>query len=81
LKFCPNCRAEIRFEGAKFCSECGYSFVQNIKSEDIKPERHATTELEFDISELGKKLEEVVEKIYNTKGYLTKRRQRLVGER
>jgi hypothetical protein len=80
LKFCPNCRAEIRFEGAKFCSECGYSFVQNIKSEDIKPERHATTELEFDISELGKKLEEVVEKIYNTKGYLTKRRQRLVGE-
>jgi hypothetical protein len=80
LKFCPNCGSELKFEAARFCPECGYSFVGAKKSGDTLSKERVEDESEVSIFELGNKLEEVVEKIYTSKGYVTQRRQRIVGE-
>jgi hypothetical protein len=85
VKFCPNCGAELPFQQAKFCSECGFSLVGYAAEEDVPEKSHGnqtqTSEaLVISISELGKKLEEVVEKIFISRGYSTQRRQRIIGE-
>lgn len=96
LKFCPNCGRELKLQQAKFCHECGFNLAkvaledkttsQPISSKSSEPESFLEQELpmqnpsKINIYELGIKLEEVVEQIYQSRGYSTFRRQRIKGE-
>jgi hypothetical protein len=77
LSYCPNCGATLA-QKAKFCSECGNPLLGDTKADNSASET-PIEESEVSIFELGNRLEEVVEKIYKSKGYITIRRQRLVG--
>jgi len=81
LKFCSNCGVKLEFQQAKFCPECGAALaVKKEPSEpDLAKEELIEEDSEISIYELGNKLEEVVERIYKSKGYITTRRQRVVG--
>ena len=69
-------------ENAKFCQECGFALhavstsEQRITEEKIEGHK----ELKASIFELGNRLEEMVERILQAEGYVTVRRQRLVGK-
>ena len=84
MAFCPNCGAKLN-DSPKFCPECGNKLNINIVdaqkddtpvSIDLK-ESEKPFPKKFD---LGKKLEEVVEKIYQADGYSTEKRQRIPGK-
>ena len=75
--FCPECGTPIENSDAKFCMECGYQFQLS----NIPKKKHETvTQNSINIFELGEKMEEAVEKIFQAKGYDTKRRQRIKGK-
>ena len=78
MKHCPNCGVALEFENPKFCPECGFSLAKE-KRENVPSPEDSEEELRTSIFELGNKLEEVVEKIYRSRGYATERRQRLMG--
>ena len=86
VKFCPNCGNELKFQQAKFCPECGASLATNVfQNEDSSNPNLADDSPkeempEINVYELGNKLEEVVETIYKSKGYITHRRQRITGK-
>jgi len=69
---CSECGAEINNSEAKFCSECGTD-LKDIISGDTKKSK-------INIFELGEKLEEAVELVFQSQGFDTKRRQRLKGK-
>ena len=59
--------------------------VQTIEKEETEPTPFSSVESEietqkFNVYELGNKLEEVVERIYQSKGYSTDRRHKIKGE-
>ena len=89
MKFCVECGSRIKLETAKFCPKCGKGLLMNLS--DQSPQSHKDTqqnsnealdsqEKNENIHSLGVKLEEMVEQILRSTGYLTKRRQRLVGK-
>ena len=85
MKFCPNCGIELKFQQAKFCPECGTLLSSNESQKADSPNSKIYEELtipvaEINVYDLGKKLEDVVERIYKSKGYATQRRQRIEGE-
>ena len=85
MKFCPNCGIELKFQQAKFCPECGTPLSNNDSQKTDSPNsktfiQEPTSVAEINVYELGKKLEDVVESIYKSKGYVTQRRQRIEGE-
>jgi hypothetical protein len=75
VNFCPYCGNKITFS-AKFCPECGYD-LQQMSKKEIKQEQ---TKNSVNIYELGEKFEQVVENIFQAKGYITTRRKRLRGK-
>ena len=86
MKYCPNCGNQLKFEQAKFCPECGTNLVAaNNDHEETRLKNKFNDQSvseeapEINVYELGKKLEDVVENIYKSKGYSTTRRQRVVG--
>jgi predicted nucleic acid-binding Zn-ribbon protein len=79
MKFCTNCGARLDSEKAKFCPDCGEQLFVIPKPKEKQQEK-TEDEVQASIFELGNKLEDVVEKIYRSKGYATERRQRLLGE-
>lgn len=85
-KYCPNCGNQLKFDQAKFCPDCGANLVADEKLQEIQPSCSKVSQPvleeapEINVYELGKKLEDVVENIYKTKGYSTTRRQRIVGK-
>lgn len=84
MAFCPNCGVKLT-DSPKFCPGCGHKLDINIPSspkpeappkiEEKKPE--VILPKKFD---LGVKLEEVVEKIYQADGYSTEKRRRVQGK-
>ena len=77
-KFCPECGYRLLNENAKFCSECGYSFRElSVEKPEVKSESEKYSP---NIYQLGEKLEEVVEKIFQAQGFETERRRRLKGK-
>jgi len=85
MKFCPNCGIELKFQQAKFCPECGAPLSNNESPKTGSPisksfEEPTIPGADINVYELGKKLEDVVESIYKSKGYVTQRRQRIEGE-
>jgi uncharacterized Zn finger protein (UPF0148 family) len=82
LKFCPNCRAELKFQGAKFCPACGYSLTDEVLEPRIPQEETSEEEKasKISVNELGNRFEEVVEKIFQAYGYKTERRKKMEGK-
>lgn len=79
-KYCPNCGAELEFQDASFCSDCGYALKKEV-SQRVEQENTAKeARSKINITELGNKLEEVVEKIFQTEGFRTERRKKLEGK-
>jgi hypothetical protein len=80
----------LAIENAKFCGECGFALQVTTVSEEVIPEEESLKEeeeespeeeeLRASIFELGNRLEEVVEKIFQAKGFETERRKRLEGK-
>jgi len=83
-KYCPNCGVKLVISDVKFCSECGYALQVSIILEEAtieeKVPREEEEELTTSIYELGNRLEEVVEKIFQSRGFETERRRRLEGK-
>lgn len=83
-KHCPNCGTKLIAESAKFCGECGFALQATTATEGLATQEEkvgqAEEEFKASIFELGTKLEEVVEKIYQARGFETERRQRLEGK-
>ncbi len=83
-KYCPNCGVKLAITDVKFCSECGYALqVPTILEEatiEEKVPHEEEEELTTSIYELGNRLEEVVEKIFQARGFETERRRRLEGK-
>jgi hypothetical protein len=81
-KYCPNCGKKLIAENAKFCGECGFSLqaTEVIEQPLVAEEERQEEEFKASIFELGNRLEEVVEKIYQARGFTTERRQRLEGK-
>ena len=84
MKFCVECGSWIELETAKFCANCGKSLLMNLS--DLSPQSHKDSQQNSNealdgqgknenISSLGVKLEEMVEQILRSTGYLTKRRE------
>ena len=84
-KYCPKCGIELKYHDADFCDNCGFKLIQDdprpeIKQEDtfkvnndlIKDDEPVSN---VSLKDLGRKLEEVVEKILRAQGYSTKRNQ------
>lgn len=86
MKYCPNCGNELRFAQSKFCPECGANLLPNETPQETQRSNPRVSQEvleeipEVNVYELGKKLEDVVESIYRSKGYSTTRRQRIVGK-
>ncbi|RLG59194.1 MAG: hypothetical protein DRN95_02625, partial [Candidatus Hydrothermarchaeota archaeon] len=84
-KFCPNCGSKLVYEMAKFCSECGFRLSPPEDKEELEDlvediEEEVKIRIEKPIYDLGKKLEEFVEKILNVQGFKTNCRVRLSGK-
>lgn len=84
-KFCPNCGSKLVYERAKFCSECGFRLSPPEDKEELEDlvediEEEVKIRIEKPIYDLGKKLEEFVEKILNVQGFKTNCRVRLSGK-
>jgi hypothetical protein len=75
VNFCSNCGKKVTLS-ARFCPECGYN-LQQMPKKETKQEH---TEKKVNIYELGEKLEEAVENIFQAKGFITSRRKRLRGK-
>jgi HJR/Mrr/RecB family endonuclease len=75
FNFCPNCGNKMTLSG-KFCPECGYNLQQISKKET----KQVQTEKKVNIYELGEKFEQVVENIFQAKGFITARSKRLRGK-
>ncbi len=80
MKYCPECGVTLKFQNPKFCPECGASLSTNERIELETKEELNEKQLRISVFELGDKLEEVVEKIYRSKGYNTERRLRIEGD-
>jgi hypothetical protein len=82
--YCPYCGTRLAVEDAKFCPECGKVLkpAKAYESTDAeeKLSRGDDEELRAGIFELGNRLEEVVERIFQARGFRTERRQRLEGK-
>jgi len=78
-KFCPECGSQIKFENAKFCTDCGFNFQNNISTVSESGDTKVQQNVSFNIFQLGEKMEEAIEQIFIAKGYKTKRRQRIKG--
>ncbi|MBS7615239.1 restriction endonuclease [Candidatus Bathyarchaeota archaeon] len=78
LNYCPSCREKLQIPNPNFCPNCGNDLR---KQEEITPLQEENTEVQVQaaIHELGEKLEECVEKILVSKGFRTKRRERIRG--
>ena len=72
--FCPNCGSKLQIPNPNFCSGCGLSLKKEAEIEE-EPKK-----IGFSIQELGRMLEETVEKIYAAKGYKTERDKKIKGE-
>lgn len=81
-KFCPNCGIELSTPEAKFCPECGFAFKRETVSQEETVQEDSVEEEEFraSIADLGNRLEEMVERIFQANGYETERRKRLEGK-
>ena len=86
--FCPQCGEKLAYEDAKFCPECGYSLMPKETAQSETPQiskvptvEEAPRKSEFNIYEIGVKLEQNIELLYQAKGYQTERRQRLQGDK
>jgi len=77
FKSCPEC-GNVLPSSAKFCPECGHKLTRFLKYKAEKKDAVHTREL--NISELGEKLEEAVEMIFQARGFKTFRRRRLKGK-
>jgi hypothetical protein len=80
-KFCPNCGVKLEFEDAKFCPECGFSLTKGETSikVTVREEQASEAKPSGSVFDLGNKLEQVVEKILQAKGYETERRKKMQG--
>lgn len=76
LNFCSNCGEKLPIPNPKFCPNCGKSLVspEELEKPHVKARAHVS------IQDLGKKLEECVEKILNAKGYETELRRKIEGK-
>jgi hypothetical protein len=78
-KFCPNRGIKLVNQDIKFCFECGYALQASTVSEETIVEERVPQEeeegLTTSVYELGNKLEEVVEKIFQSKGFETERKR------
>jgi hypothetical protein len=85
-KYCPNCGVKLDVQVAKFCPECGLALGASKSEKSVNEDSPYPIKTlqehvpEINAYELGTKLEEVVETIYKSKGYVTRRRQRLEGK-
>ena len=80
--YCPNCGNELEYKDAKFCSECGFSFVGKIDTNIISASDKVLEEdlgAQINIQELGTRLEDIIDRIFKSRGYKTERRCRLKG--
>ncbi len=78
VKFCPECGESLSSQDFKFCPECGFKMEEKFNDEisSVQEEKKDS----FSIYNLGERFEQVVEEIFQAKGYKTSRRQRLKGE-
>lgn len=78
---------KLEFDNAKFCPECGFSLTKGeVPTKQEVPTKVAVREGQegeakpsASVFDLGNKLEQVVEKILQARGYETERRRRLQG--
>ncbi len=75
VNFCSNCGKKVTLS-ASFCPECGL-YLQQMPKNETKQEQNRK---KVNIYELGEKFEQVVENIFQAKGYITTRRKRLRGK-
>ena len=84
IKYFPYCGTLLEFPNAKFCPEFGYALAEHMEKETIPIlETSEANEVGdavrlMDVNELANRLEEIVESIFETKGYETERRQRVL---
>ncbi len=74
--FCPDCGEKLSIPSPNFCPNCGKPLT--LPGEVEKP--RAEAKFRTSIQDLGKKLEECVEKMLNAMGYHTERRRRISGK-
>jgi len=75
-KFCPNCGEKLPTLNPNFCPNCG----KQLKTQEAAVKPSLATKSQVSIQDLGKKLEECVEKILAAKGYETERRKKIEGK-
>jgi len=80
-KYCPNCGVKLEFEDAKFCPECGFNLTKRAILTEVTVQKEEANEakLSGSVFDLGKKLEQIVEKILQASGCETERRRKLQG--
>lgn len=78
MPFCSTCGAEIS-SNSKFCPQCGNKIIPTLSESESIPSPTEVTKSPLNPYELGMKLEEVVEKIFQADGYQTERRRRIQG--
>lgn len=77
MSFCPHCGCELK-NPSNFCPGCG----QKLVTEELKSaNQNSETGGVISVHDLGKKLEEVVQKILESEGYRTETRKRIKGLR
>lgn len=74
--FCSNCGEKLTIPNPKSCPNCGKSLALPERLE----KSHVKARTQVSIQDLGKKLEECVEKILNARGYETERRRKIEGK-
>ncbi|MGB9134184.1 MAG: restriction endonuclease [Candidatus Bathyarchaeia archaeon] len=77
VNFCPDCGEKLPLPNPRFCPNCGRQLAARGETERPEEERNVSAS----VQDLGKKLEECVEKILVGKGYVTERRKRIEGPR
>ena len=79
-KFCPECGTPLPSQDHKFCPECGFKLDGISQIDEKKDEKLDTTKKTPFIYDLGERFEQVVEAIFQGRGFKTIRRQRLKGK-
>lgn len=84
-KFCTSCGTQIKESTIQVVEEVGDIIKNEYReqsggSEIVPPEYDNDVQIQPTTRELGNKLEEMVEKIFQSQGYETKTRQKILGE-
>lgn len=79
LNFCPACGSKLPATDMNFCPNCGASLKQRSEVPPSLEDDVGEAEVRATVHELGEKLEECVEKILRSKGFRTKRREKIRG--